>query len=75
MRLVQGMYDNAQNQVHIGEGYSQKLEVKVIVHQGSVLSPLLFIFVLVALSGKFHSRVPKLPLVIIACNVVRTVLR
>ena len=32
--------------------------MKVGVHQGSVLSPLLFIIVLEALSGEFRSRVP-----------------
>ena len=36
--------------VHVGEGCSEEFEVKVGVHQGSVLSPLLFIFVLEALS-------------------------
>ena len=36
--------------VHVGEGYSEEFEVKVGVHQGSVLSPLLFIIVLEALS-------------------------
>ena len=41
--LVQGMYSNARN-----EGYSEEFEVKVGVHQGSVLSPLLFIIVLEA---------------------------
>ena len=39
VQFVQGMYANAQNQVHVGEGYSQEFEVKVRVHQGSVLSP------------------------------------
>ena len=34
----------------VGEGYSEEFEVKVGVHQGSVLSPLLFIIVLEALS-------------------------
>ena len=48
MRLVQGMYANARSRV--GEGYSEDFEVKVGVHQGSVLSPLLFIIVLKALS-------------------------
>ena len=43
MRLVQGMYANAWSCVHVGEGYSEEFEVKVGVHQGSVLSPLLFI--------------------------------
>ena len=47
-RLVQGMYTNALSRV--GEGYSEEFEVKVGVHQGSVLSPLLFIIVLEALS-------------------------
>ena len=46
MRLVEGMYANARSHVHVGEGYSEELEVKVGVHQGSVLSPLLFIIVL-----------------------------
>ena len=41
-----------------GEGYSEKFEVKVGVHQGSVLSPLLFIIMLEALSHEFHSGVP-----------------
>ena len=45
IRLVQGMYANAQSPVHVGEGNSEKFKVKVCVHQGSVLSPLLFIIV------------------------------
>ena len=52
--IVQGMYANAQSQVRIGEGYSQDLDVKIRVNhydnQGSVLSPLVFIIVLEALS-------------------------
>ena len=51
MRLVQGMYANAWSSVHVGEGYSEEFEVKVGVHQGSVLSLLLFIIVLEALSS------------------------
>ena len=50
VRLVQGMYANAWSRVRVGEGYSEEFEVKVGVHQGSVLSPLLFIIVLEALS-------------------------
>ena len=49
MRLVQGIYANARSHVRVGEGYSEEFEVKVGIHQGSVLSPLLFI-VLEALS-------------------------
>ena len=48
VRLVQGMYSNARSRVRVGEGYSEEFEVKVGVHQGSVLSPLLFIIVLEA---------------------------
>ena len=44
--------------VRVGEGYSEEFEVKVGVHQGSVLSPLLFIIVLEALSREFRSGVP-----------------
>ena len=38
VRLVQGMYANARSCVRVGEGYSEEFEVKVGVHQGSVLS-------------------------------------
>ena len=58
VRLVQGMYANAQSLFCVGEGYSQEFEVKVGVHQGSLLSPLLFIIVLEALSREFHSEFP-----------------
>ena len=58
VRLVQGMYTNARSRVRVGDGYSQEFEVKVGVHQGSVLSPLLFICVLEALSCEFRSGVP-----------------
>ena len=58
VRLVQGMYANARSQVRAGEGFSKESEVKVGVHQGSVLSPLLFIIVLEALSREFWAVVP-----------------
>ena len=58
MRLVQGLYANAQSRVRVGEGNSEEFEVKVGVHQGSVLSPVLIIIVLEALSRKFRSGVP-----------------
>ena len=56
--LVQGIYANARSWVRVGEGYSKEFEVKVGVHQGSVLSPLLFIIVLEALSREFRACVP-----------------
>ena len=52
------MYANARSCVRVGEGYSEEFEVKVGVQQGSVLSPLLFIIVLEALSREFCSGVP-----------------
>ena len=54
VRLVQGMYSTAQSRVRFGEGFSKEFEVKVGVHQGPVLSPLLFIIVLEALSREFR---------------------
>ena len=50
------MYANARNRVRVGEGFSQEFEVKVGVHQGSVL--LFFIIVLEALSHEFRAGVP-----------------
>ena len=58
VRLVQGMYANVRSRVRVGEGYSEEFEVKVGVHQGSVLSPLLFIIMLEAFSREFNSGVP-----------------
>ena len=40
VRLVQGMYAHVRSRVRVGEEYSEEFEVKVGVHQGSVLSPL-----------------------------------
>ena len=44
--------------VRVGKGYSEEFEVKVGVHLGSVLSPILFIIVLEALSREFRSGAP-----------------
>ena len=43
VRLVQSMYKDVRNRVRVGDGYSEEFGVGVGVHQGSVLSPLLFI--------------------------------
>ena len=58
VRLVQAMYNNAHSRVRVGSEYSEEFEVGVGVHQGSVLSPLLFIIVLEALSRDFRVGVP-----------------
>ena len=56
--IVRLIHSNARSCVRVGDGYSEEFEVKVGVHQGSVLSPLLFIIVLEALSGQFCCGVP-----------------
>ena len=44
--------------VRVGEGFTQEFDVKVGIHQGSLLSPLLFVIVLEALSHEFWAGVP-----------------
>ena len=45
VREVMSLYDGAKTRVRVGSAYSEEFEVKVGVHQGSVLSPLLFAIV------------------------------
>ena len=54
VRQMQAMYNKAGSRVRVGSEYSEEFEVGVGVHQGSVLSPLLFIIVLEALSRYFR---------------------
>ena len=42
---VMSLYDGAKTRVKMGSAYSEEFEVKVVVHQGSMLSPLLFAIV------------------------------
>ena len=58
VRLVQSMYTDVRSRVRVGNGYSEEFDVAVGVHQGSVLSPLLFIIVLEALSREFRTGCP-----------------
>ena len=58
VRLVQAMYINAKSRVNINGAYSEQFKVTVGVHQGSVLSPLLFIIVMEALSLEFRVSCP-----------------
>ena len=58
VKLVQGMYENVWSCVRVGEGLSDEFEVRIGVHQGSVLNPLLFIVILEALSSEFRAGVP-----------------
>ena len=64
MRLVQGMYANELSHVHVDEGYSEEFEVKVGVHEDSVLSLLLFIIVLEALPHEFSSYTNDLVIIV-----------
>ena len=58
INIVKAMYNNATSKVRINGSYSDPFEVKVGVHQGSVLSPLLFLMVLEALSEEFRTSCP-----------------
>ena len=40
VRAVLSLYDGVKTRVRVGSAYSEEFEVKVVVHQGSVLSPL-----------------------------------
>ena len=46
------------SKIRVNDSYSDDISVKVGVHQGSVLSPLLFIIVLEALSKEFRTGCP-----------------
>ena len=56
--VIKGMYAGVRTAVKVKGGESQSFEVKVGVHQGSVMSPLLFIIVLEALSKRFRRGLP-----------------
>ena len=58
VRVIQVMYQNARSQVRVNNLFSDVFDVQVGVHQGSVLSPLLFIIVLETLSQKFCTSCP-----------------
>ena len=58
VRVIQGMYSDARSRVRINGRLSDEFGVDVGVHQGAVLSPLLFILVLEALSREFRGGAP-----------------
>ena len=58
VHLVQSMYKDVGSRVKVDDGYSEEFGVRVSVHQDSVLSPLLFIIVLEALSREFRTGCP-----------------
>ena len=56
--VVKAMYENAKSTVNINGTIGDPFPVKVGVHQGSVLSPLLFIIVPETLSREFRTGLP-----------------
>ena len=58
VQFVQAMHSNTRSKVRVNNTYSDEFGVKVGVHQGSALSPLLFIIVLKALSRDFCTGTP-----------------
>ena len=55
---VMSMYIGAKTVVRTVYGNSQSFEVKVGMHQGSALSPLLFVIVTAAISREFRVALP-----------------
>ena len=58
VQFVQAMYNNTRSKVRVNNTCIDEFRVKVGVHHGSLLSPLLFIIVLEALSGEFCTGTP-----------------
>ena len=55
---VQAMYWHGKSKVWINNSFSKDFDVKVGIHQGSVLSPFLFVIVLDTLSRDFSTGAP-----------------
>jgi Reverse transcriptase (RNA-dependent DNA polymerase) len=58
VNVIKSMYAGVTTTVNLKNGTSHEFGVKVGVHQGSVLSPLLFNIVMEALSRKFRQGLP-----------------
>ena len=58
VRVIQVMYQIARSHVRVNNLFGDVFDVQVGVYQGSVLSLLLFIIVLEALSQEFHTSCP-----------------
>ena len=58
VKAVTAMYEGAQTVVRTTEGDSKAFNVKVELHQGSVLSPLLFVIVMEMISRELRAGLP-----------------
>ena len=58
VKVIKALYEGATTAVKFQSGESKEFEVQVGVHQGSVLSPLLFTIVLEALAREFREGLP-----------------
>lgn len=58
MRVVMVMYEGVSTQVRVNGDLSDEFSVNIGVHQGSVLSPILFIIMLEALPRDFRTGLP-----------------
>ena len=58
MSVIKAMYEDASTTVRVNGRESKAFSVRVGVHQGSVLSPLLFTIVSKALSREFREGLP-----------------
>ena len=59
VRLVKVLYDGANSRVRVNDCFSERFEVTVGIHQGSVLRPLLFAIVMEALSRECRIGCPR----------------
>ena len=59
VNVVEAIYSNSRGQVKINNEFSEEFLIEVGVHQGSVLSPLLFIIVLEALTREMRTGFPE----------------
>ena len=50
MKVVMSLYEGSRTKVRVGSGLSEEFRVRVVVHQGSVISPLIFAIVVDAVT-------------------------
>ena len=58
IKIIEATYERTETVVRTGSGNTEPFEIKVGLHQGSALSPFLFVIVLDTLSNEFRSGLP-----------------